>query len=111
MPKLLKILAIGAAASVLAGCAHDSVREEPHHFSKDARGHRIACYSTTVANEYECVPVRRYAYADPYYDPYWSMGFYYGWPRYHDQVIYVVPAPSPAPAPGPAPTPPWHKKR
>lgn len=114
MPNLLKALAVAACALAVAGCAHDAVREDPHHYSKDARGNRIACYTTTVANEYECVPVRRYAYAEPYpyYDPFWSMGFYYGWPGYHDHVIYVQqPAPAPTPPPAPAAPPHWKKRR
>lgn len=115
MPKLLKSLAAVACVAALAGCAHDGVRPEPHHFSKDARGNRIACYTTAVANEYECVPTRSYAaapYPYPYYDPFWATGFYYGWPGYHDHVIYVVPTPSPTPPPpAPAPPPHWKRKR
>jgi len=100
MPNLHVVLACGALVAALAGCAANRPYEEPHHFSRDSRGNRIACYATEAANEYECVPVRRYAYADPYYDPYWSLGFYYGWPRYYGgNVIVVQPAPAPAPPP------------
>ena len=81
------------AATVLAAsaCATAPERiEGPHHYSRDADGNRIACYTTDVANEYECVPVRRRYASDPYWDPYYaypwvSFGFYYGWPHdYYD---------------------------
>jgi hypothetical protein len=90
----LKIAALLAAALALGGCAANTPREEPHHYSKDRDGNRIACYKTEVASEYDCVPVnRRYGYAyDPYYYdpfwPYWSMGFFYG-PQY---VIHTYPS-------------------
>jgi hypothetical protein len=109
MPKLLKRLMFVALGLALAGCAGDRVREEeaPHHFSKDTHGNRIACYTTDVANEYECVPVyRRYA-AYPYgypYDPYWSAGFVYGWPYYRDVIVVQQPPPS-------SPPPRWPRSR
>lgn len=83
-PKPIWVIAAGALA--LAGCVgHPAYREEPHHFSRDPQGRRIACYETDVAREYECVPVyRRYVDA-PYPEP-WShvrLGFHYGWPYWH----------------------------
>ena len=101
----LPILAVAALA--LGACVAQP-REEPHHYSKDRDGNRIACYSTDVANEYDCVPVanpNRYAYAyDPYYYdpfwPYWSAGYWwYGPPHY-----YYYPA---RPLPPPRP---WHRR-
>jgi len=87
--RVLKLGVPAAMVLALSACAGHPYREEaPHHYSKDARGSRIACYATEAANEYECVPaVRRRAYAyDPYWDPYWpwvSFGLYYGWPHYY----------------------------
>ena len=87
--RVLKLGVLAALLLALSGCAgqphHD---EQPHHYSKDDRGNRIACYASEVAREYECVPVvRRQAYAyDPYWDPYWpwvSFGLYYGWPHHY----------------------------
>lgn len=106
MPHVGKLLVAGACALVVTGCAQQYVREEPHHFSKDARGNRIACYPTDIADEFECVPVRRaygYGYPHGYYDPYW-MGGFYGWPYYHPHYVYVEERP---PSPGPS-TPPTH---
>jgi len=105
MPNLLKLLLIGACALAAAGCARGAVREEPHHFSKDARGNRVACYTTDVANEYECVPVYRDHgyYGRGYYDPYWSAGFLYGWPYYHPHYVIVQERPA-NPNPPPPPT-------
>ena len=98
----LKIASIAAAALALAACAQNPPREEqPHHFSKDRDGNRIACYETDVANEYDCVPAyarRQYAYAyDPYYYdpfwPWWGAGYWYSGPRY----VFVEPSPGPPP--------------
>jgi hypothetical protein len=94
----LRLMLIAATALALSACAGRPYHEEePHHFSKDARGNRIACYATDVAKEYDCVPVvRRYSYYDPYYYdpfwPHWSVGFYYGVPWYwygHHHHYYV----------------------
>lgn len=101
MRTVANILAAGAFALALMGCAREYVREEPHHFSKDSHGNRVACYPTDVANEYECVPVYRsygYAYPYPHYDPFWSAGFLYGWP-YHHHVVVVEQRPEPTPPP------------
>lgn len=104
MRNVVKLLAAGACALALAGCAREYVREEPHHFSKDARGNRIACYTTDIANEFECVPVYRdygYGYPGGYY-PYWGAGFY-GWPYYHHHYVYVEDRPvNPNPPPPPS---------
>lgn len=102
MPKLLKTLTFAALGLALGACAgHPTHEEPPHHFSKDAHGSRIACYATDVSNEYECVPVyRRYAaYPYPYYDPYWSAGFIYGWPHHHDVIVVRDPPANPPPPP------------
>jgi hypothetical protein len=103
MANLPKVLIVAACALALGGCARNYVREEPHHFSKDARGNRIACYTTDVANEFECVPVYRdYGYAGyrGYHDPFWSPGYLYGWPYQHHHVVVVdEPAPNPPPPP------------
>ena len=99
----LRIASVLAAALALGGCAANPPREEPHHYSKDRDGNRIACYSTDVANEYECVPAgARYPYAyayDPFfYDPfwpYWSMGFFYAGPHYVIHSAWYPPPPPP----------------
>lgn len=103
----LLVLAVAVAAAV-GGCASEQARTpEPHHYSQDARGNKLACYNSATPNEYECVPVNRpYAYYDPFYDPFWDpywprAGFYYGWPYY----AYPVPVPAP-----PAPAPPTRPK-
>ena len=115
MRRVARIVAVGACVLTLGGCAREYVREEPHHFSKDARGHRVACYTTDVANEYECVPVYRdygYAYPRGYYDPYWSTGFLYGWPYGHHHYVVVEPPPAnPNPPPPPQHWRPRPKKR
>ena len=82
------VAALAGLALALSACAGQPYHEEtPHHYSKDTRGNRIACYAGDTVNEYECVPVRRHPYAyDPYWDPYWpraSIGIYYGWPYYY----------------------------
>jgi hypothetical protein len=108
MPNITMRLAVAAAILAVAGCATNGRYEEPpHHFSKDARGNRLACYGTEVANEYECVPVvRRHGYADPYYDPFWSARFLYGWPYpYHSHVIVVREPARPRPPPHVKPRP------
>jgi hypothetical protein len=99
MSKALQLVTLAACALALGGCATQRYHEEePHHFSRDADGNRIACYATEVASEYECVPVvRRYprAYHDPYWDPFWphvSLGFWYGWPHYYPGTVWY-PAP------------------
>jgi hypothetical protein len=95
--RVLKLGVLAAIVLALSACAGHPYREEqPHHYSKDRDGNRIACYATEVANEYDCVPVvRRQAYAyDPYWDPFWpgfSLGFYYGWPRYYNYGPYWYP--------------------
>lgn len=107
MRNVAKVLGAGACVLALTGCAREYVREEPHHFSKDARGNRIACYTTDIANEFECVPVYRnygYGYGYPgYYDPFWGAGFY-GWPYYHHHhYVYVEERPTnPNPPPPPS---------
>jgi hypothetical protein len=84
MRNFAKVLTAGLLGLALTGCAHDSYREEPHHFSKDSRGNRVACFATDVVDEYECVPAYRstgYAYYDPFYDPFWGVGAVY-YPAY-----------------------------
>jgi hypothetical protein len=97
MPNALRIAAIAAVALAFAGCAGHRPREEPHHYSKDRYGDRIACYATDVVNEYECVPTVRSRYAyDPFYDPWWprwSVGLFYGPPRYYGYAYYPWYAP------------------
>jgi hypothetical protein len=110
MSRLL-IAGLCAALLAVAGCARQPVHEEaPHHFSKDARGNRLACYTTDVASEYECVPVaRRYGHAyDPLYDPFWPHG-YLGWHYGYPSTVYV---PYPVNTPPPSnPPPKWHRPR
>ena len=103
--------AILAAALALGACAAHQPREEPHHYSKDRGGNRIACYATDVANEYDCLPARAryphgYAYDPFYYDPfwpYWSLGFYYGGPHYYVGSVWYPPPP-------PLPPHRWHRR-
>ena len=110
MRQLARLVAMGVAGLVLTGCAHDSYREDPHHFSKDSRDNRVACYATEAANEYECVPAYRgypyVHYRDPFYDPYWGVGFYGYYPAY-GYHHHHYPAPSPAPSRGGR----WHQRR
>lgn len=104
MRNIARLMAAGLAGLLLlGGCAHDSYREEPHHFSKDSRGHRVACYATDVADEYECVPAYRshpyagypYAYGyDPFYDPYWHAHIIYA-PAYRYEPYPYRPQPPP----------------
>lgn len=107
--RVLKLGVLAAVALALSACAtHPYHEQEPHHYSKDRDGGRVACYATEAANEYECVPVvRRYPYRyDPYWDPYWpwvSFGLYYGWPHYyyygHHHYYYPRSHPRPHPRP------------
>ena len=109
----MKMSALGftlvAAAAVGLGACVAQPREEPHHYSKDRDGNRIACYATDVANEYDCVPTRRaydtaYDYDPYFYDPfwpYWSAGYWWYGPRYD----YDYPA-RPLPPPHH-----WHRRR
>lgn len=101
----LKLASMLAAALALGACAANSPREEPHHYSKDRDGNRIACYTTDVVNEYDCVPVHArypygygYAYDPYYYDPFWpwwSVGFVYGGPHYVVNSGWGPPPPPP----------------
>lgn len=94
------LLAIGLLS--LAACAGQPPREEPHHYSKNRDGERVACFQTEVANEYECLPVEgRYARRADYYayDPLWpffSVGLIYGL-HHHGYVTYYPYYPYPHP--------------
>lgn len=93
MRRIMRAMAAGLVLA-LAGCAHDTYREEPHHFSKDQHGRRLACFTTDVENEYECVPAYRsypYAYRDPFYDPFWGAGVLY-YPDHHHHARPAPPA-------------------
>jgi hypothetical protein len=94
---LRRTLPLIAAAALLGACAENPPREQPHHYSTARDGTRTACYTTQVANEYECIPLRPARdyydpYYDAYYDPFWPhLGFgWYGWP-YPDYVLYPYP--------------------
>lgn len=106
MRNIGKLLGAAIGALALAGCARHYVREEPHHFSKDARGHRIACYATDVVDEFECVPVYRehhaWGYPGGYYAGPYGWAGVYGWPHYHSHYVYVEERPA---NPGPPPPP------
>jgi len=90
-----RTLRLGVPAALvlaLSACAGTPSKiEDPHHYSRDRDGNRVACYTTGTANEYECVPVARYYphWHDPFWDP-WAYGLAYGWPHhyYGTHVIY-----------------------
>jgi hypothetical protein len=94
---------VAAAAVALAACAGQPAKEEqqPHHYSQDKRGNRLACFATDVASEYECLPLARAAdyYYDPFYDPFWrsSLNYGYGWPHHPGYVVLRPWPPAPPP--------------
>ena len=107
-----KITVIGVALLALAagGCASREpvYEEQPHHFSRDERGNRLACYTTDIASEYDCVRVARRYGAQDHYDPFWPHG-YLGWHYGYPYPVYVpYPAYSPPPS---SPPPKWHRPR
>jgi hypothetical protein len=99
-----RTLRLGVPAALmlaLAACAGTPAKiEDPHHYSKDRDGNRVACYTTETGNEYECVPVVRYyprSY-DPFWDP-WLYGFAYAWPHYYGTRVIYYPVYRDAPPP------------
>ena len=70
MSRLPKIVSAAAFVLALAGCVESPYRdEEPHHYSQDRYGNRLACYTSDLENQYDCFPVERpYQYAAYYYD-------------------------------------------
>ena len=100
----LRLVVPAALMLGLSACAGSPEKiEDPHHYSRDRDGRRVACYTTDVVGEYECEPARAgapygYPYAgygyDPFWDPWWSYGFGYqwwGWEQRH-AVVYPYPA-------------------
>ena len=93
MSHLPRTLLTAAAVLALAGCVAYPYRDEqPHHYSQDRYGNRLACYTSDLENQYDCFPVSRpYAASPAYdYDPFWPP-FFWG-PR-----VVVVQQPSAPP--------------